>query len=260
MDESAYIPDFYDMTSFGVEGDSDFYLEEARGVTPPVLELACGTGRVVIPLAEAGIPVVGLDISPEMLAKARQKIAACPEEVQKRVELVEGDMRDLRLEQQFELILIPYRAFQHLMTPQDQRKALLNIRGHLSPKGHLIINLFDPRISRLVDSLAFTGSAPRLSQDAFVHPVTGNRVLVWSSTKPSLEEQHVSELWTYEELNGNGETLRRQHRTLNLRWTYRYEMEYLFELCGYRVLVLYGDFKRGPFRHGGEQIWVVELA
>ena len=120
---------FYDRTFGraeleGERGDVAFYVEEARRAGAPALELACGTGRVLIPVAEAGLTVVGLDSSAAMLSIAQEKIAELPDTTQRRIELVEGDMRSFALDQRFKLIMIPFRSFLHLMTPAAQRQAL----------------------------------------------------------------------------------------------------------------------------------------
>lgn len=258
-EDSYYLADLYDVTSPGVPGDADFYVEEAHRADSPVLELGCGTGRVLLSLAEEGLSAIGLDISHAMLAKAREKINACPGEVQRRISLVEADMRAFHLDRTFELILIPYRAFQHLLRPQDQRRALCCIREHLADDGRLIIDLFDPRLEALAARMGRKASTP-IFQQKFEHPHNGHRVLLWTSGRLDLADQQLYELWIYEELDECGKMIRRQYRTLQLRWIYRYEMQYLLELCGYRVMALYGDFERGTFRHGGEQIWVVQKA
>src|SRR5207253_2377433 len=106
----------YDTISTGLEGDVSFYVDEARNSGAPVLELGCGTGRILIPIAETGIEIVGLDAAQSMLDIARRKVAALPEETQRRIELTEGDMRHFDLGRRFSLVLIPYRAFLHLLT------------------------------------------------------------------------------------------------------------------------------------------------
>ncbi|MCH9038335.1 MAG: class I SAM-dependent methyltransferase, partial [Chloroflexi bacterium] len=103
----------YDHYTLGLAGDTRFYVEEARKSTGRVLELACGTGRITIPLAQAGINVVGVDLSPSMLAIARKKVAELSEEDAKRVSLVEGDMRSFYVDtpggERFGLAMIPFR-------------------------------------------------------------------------------------------------------------------------------------------------------
>ncbi len=125
----------YDYYSAGLAGDVEFYVEQARRARSGVLEIGCGTGRILFPIAEAGIPVVGLDRSSDMLALAAARLEQLPARVRRRVTLVQGDARRLSLDRRFKLVMVPYRAFMHLLTPADQRKALRSIRRHLEEGG-----------------------------------------------------------------------------------------------------------------------------
>jgi hypothetical protein len=90
----------------------------------------------------------------------------------------------------------------------------------------------------------------------FVHPDTGHRVIVWDTRQYDPERQMLEQYFVFEELDDEGSVISKAYSPLILRYVYRYEMQYLLELCGYRIEALYGDFRRGPFRYGGEQIWV----
>jgi len=250
---------FYDFHSLGLEGDVQFYLEEARKVDTPILEIGCGTGRILLPIAQAGSAVVGLDRSPDMLTILRRKLAKLAPEVRARVELVEGDMRDFSLDRHFSLITIPYRAFLHLLTPKAQRQALECIREHLADDGRLIFNIFDPSLDMIVSSLGLGGTSLKRDSE-FIHPETGNQVIVWYSGQYDPEIQLLNAYFIFEEIDSNGRVLQKTYNPLTLRYVHRYEMRYLLELSGYKVEALYGDFQRGPFRYSGEQIWVVRKA
>ena len=115
---------FYDYFEGGQPGDVGFYVEEAQRAGSPVLELGCGTGRSLIPVAQAGIDVVGLDRSEDMLSTAKKHISGLSAETTKRIRLVHGDMRSFSLEQRFSLAMIANRSFLHLLTTDDQRRAL----------------------------------------------------------------------------------------------------------------------------------------
>ena len=246
---------FYDYYSTGLPGDVRFYVEEARRAGSPVLELGCGTGRILIPIAQAGIDVVGLDCSPAMLAVARKKISELGEETRRRIELVESDMRTFWLGRRFKLVAIPYRAFLHLLTPDDQRRALERIREHLTDDGRLVLNIFDPRLDIIAGHFGPLGSALKKELE-FFHPDTGNRVVVWDTRQYDPERQMIQQYWVFEELDRGGKVVAKTYVPLTLRYVYRYEMQYLLELCGYSVEALFGDFRRSPFRYGGEQVWV----
>jgi hypothetical protein len=191
-----------------------------------------------------------------MLASLQQKLAKLGADTQKRVELVEGDMRAFSLGRCFNLITIPYRAFLHLLTPKAQRQALECIREHLADDGRLIFNIFDPSHELIAARLGPLGAT--LQKDSeFVHPTTGHKIVVWFTGHYDPERQLLDAYFIFEELDNDGRMIAKTYRPLTLRYVYRYEMRYLLELSGYKVEALYGDFQRGPFRYGVEQIWVV---
>lgn len=118
-----------------------YYTSLALAAEPPVLELGCGTGRVTIAIARAGVEVTGLDLSAPMLTEARRKGNGIP-----RLTWVHADMRSLALTQRFGLICIPFRSLQHLLTDDDLHAALRRCWEHLRPNGVLAFNLMNPRM------------------------------------------------------------------------------------------------------------------
>ncbi|MHC4732056.1 MAG: class I SAM-dependent methyltransferase, partial [Planctomycetota bacterium] len=123
-------------------GDVAFYVEEARRGGGPVAEFGCGTGRILIPTLEAGFEAVGVDVSPEMLARVRAKRADAEVHV--------GDMRDHDLGRGFALVTIPFRALSHIEEVDDHVRVFENMRRHLVPEGRLVFDVFHPRTDRLV--------------------------------------------------------------------------------------------------------------
>jgi SAM-dependent methyltransferase len=242
----------YDGYFNGVEGDVSYYVSEAVASGGTVLELGCGTGRITLPIAEAGLRVVGLDASLAMLGRARSKLTHLTDEIRSRVQLVEGDMRDFNLHRRFKLIIIPYRAFMHLLTPQDQVSALMTILDHLTPSGRLTFNIYDPMkelvlMDRVEDERQF--------DIEFIHPLTGNRVMAWYTRNIDITHQTIEQQFYFEEHDMGGASVSQFESPLTLRYSHRYEMHYLLELCGYEVTALYGTFNRGPYM-GAEQIWI----
>jgi ubiquinone/menaquinone biosynthesis C-methylase UbiE len=162
MTPSAPPRDFYDGETLHIRcydsmhqnvallrGDLAFYEALARRGGGPVLEIGIGTGRVGVHLAQAGLSVTGLDLSPEMLSLAARRAAdaGCDD----RLTLVQGDMRDFTVPApgSFGAVIVPFRAFQVLLTPQDQRAALGAFRRHLCAGGLLAVHLFDPNLDYL---------------------------------------------------------------------------------------------------------------
>lgn len=247
---------YYDMYDQGLWGDVEFYTKETGLSGGPVLELGCGTGRMLLPLAQAGCDVTGLDCSQDMLTIARDKMAELPLETQQRMSLVEGRMQHFALGRAFQTILIPHRAFMHLMDVGEQMAALRCIREHLLPTGKLILNIVTPPIEEIASHIGFAGGALQLS-DTFTNPKTGNQVISWTSRRYDPGSQRVEQYYVFEELDAFGNVLNRAYTPLYARYTHRFEMQHLLNLCGFSTLALYGDFQKGPYREGGEQIWIV---
>lgn len=241
-----------------IDGDAAFYVAQARQVGGPVLELACGTGRVLLPLATAGFEAVGVDLSEAMLADAAQTLALCPADVRARVSLHHGDMRTFDLGRQFRLVVIAFRSFQMLLTPEDEQQCLNQVRKHLLAGGRLVIDVFDPWLDALLPGEAGPPHAPR-TESGGRHPETGNtvRVDVFRRFNDTVN-QVFEEEWRFTEVDDMGRTVRTDEETLKMRWIYRWEMRYLLERHGFRVLAEYSDYEGSPPAYGKEQIWVAE--
>jgi len=246
--------DFYDLRERGgpgsiLDGDVEFYLAQAKKSGGPVLDVACGTGRVAFPLARAGVEVTGLDRAPGMIAIARAKQQ---ESGLTNLRFVRADMSrfDLR-HRRFRLAIVAYRAFQHLLTPKAQRACLTHIHRHLAKGGRLIVHLFDPRLEFCVpDSPPLVGRRP-----AAHDPTTGRDVFLEVTDRMTDPvTQTFSEIWRWRVLH-NGAVVETFDDELRLRWTYRYEMRYLLELCGFKLVGEHSDFKGSPPRYGAEQVF-----
>ena len=247
-----------DIAGTSVEGDVAFYLEEARRTRGPVLELGCGTGRVAWALAAAGAEVVGLDLSRPMLDRAEAKRVDMPAEAAARVHFQRGDMTDFTLDRRFGLVLIPYRAFQALTDPHDQRRCLAAIRRHLAAGGRLIIDLFDPRLDLLTHGRAAPSNPDRGSAR---DPVSARTVTMEVVTREvDVQAQCFHEVWRFTDLDDHGRAAGHEDERLTLRWAYRWEVRYLLELSGYLIEAEYSDFHRAPPAYGREQIWVARVA
>lgn len=252
--------DIYDSVYSYLREDIPFYVEEARHAGSPVLELGCGTGRVSIPIAQAGIDIVGLDSSTAMLDVARGKL----HRLQGRggsVTLVKADMRDFSpendadshlLDKKFNLTIIPFRGFLSLLTVEDQMRTLRTVSEHLAPGGKLIFNIFVPDL----DMLHQEGDVPYHFRDV-TDPDTGERLVVWHQSNYDNHNQIINARTIIEELDEAGVVSRRLYRDFQLRYAHRWEIHHLLRICGYGVVDLYGDFDRSPFDEtSGEMVWV----
>lgn len=248
----SYCARFYDGYFTGVEGDVDFYVKEARRIGSPILELGCGTGRILLPLARAGVQVIGLDVAGELLAIARRKLAVASPAMRRRVSLIRADMRAFALGRRFRLAIVPYRTFQHLLTPVDQEQALTCIREHLEDHGRLVFNVYDPLCELMADGF----QSPLRKDTDFIDPESGNLVVVWYCRHCDPEVQLMEQELIFEEVDGDGRIVGRTSSRLTLRYASSFEIRYLLERCGFAVDSLSGDFQGNPYPGFGEQVWV----
>ncbi|MEJ2153364.1 MAG: class I SAM-dependent methyltransferase, partial [Gemmatimonadota bacterium] len=235
--------------------DTTFYVEEARNREGPVLEVGCGTGRVTLAIAEAGVRVVGIDSSAHMLEVAVRKRNRAPEEVRKRIDLVRADMRRFAFRRAFAQVFMPYRVFQSMLIIPDQLAALAAIRLALVSHGRLVFNVFDPR----VDLMAGDHHEPLPVQDSGrEYSDERGRVRERFTARYDLPAQLVDVTFIYERLDDAGAVVEREFEPLRLRYFYRFEIEHLLQRAGYEVEALYGGWEREPFdRNGQEMIWTV---
>ena len=243
----AFVADLYDfVVPYRGRPDVAFFVEAALEAKGPVLEVGCGTGRVLIPTARAGVAITGLDLSPHMLAVCRERLAKEPAEVQERAQLLEGDMRDFDLGRTFALATIPFRPFQHLTTVADQMACLHMIRRHLEPGGRLILDLFNPSLKVLTrDDLGQEVEAG----DDFEMP-DGRQVKRTSKiVSRDVNEQVTEAELIYYVTHPNGREERLVH-AFPMRWLYRFEAEHLLVRCGFEVQALYADYDKSAFGEG----------
>jgi ubiquinone/menaquinone biosynthesis C-methylase UbiE len=248
--------DVYDAFYADYDQDIPFYVTEAQRAGSPVLELACGTGRVTVPVALAGIEVVGLDSSPAMLERCRKRLAPLSRVERSRVALVQADMRQFDLGgERFTLVYCPFRAFLHLLTVEDQLACLSAIHRHLRPGGRFALNFFDPSLTTIARSVTHGSVSRRIRE--YAHPQSGNRVIVHLSTRHDPATQTIHEYRIEDEIDGDGQVLKRTYRPLTLRWIYRYEFEHLLARSGFDLESLYGTFDRRPLGdEPAELIWI----
>ena len=222
----------YDPWSASVVEDVPFYVEEAVRSGGPVLELGVGTGRIAIPVAAAGIHVVGVDLSAGMLDVARERAALAGVEI----DLRRGDMRDPPVEGTFPLVLCPFRSLLHMETDADRRLALRAVSRGLAPgHGRFVFDVFAPG----ADDIAETHGR-------------------WLEREPGIweradwDERTRTLILRVRSAEGDAE--------MSLAWLSVAEWRTLLESEGFVVEALYGWFDRSPWRGGEDSVWVCRRA
>ncbi len=257
--DNYFLAEFYDsVVPYRERQDVNFFVEMAQRSGGPVLELGCGTGRVLIPSAKSGIEIVGLDGSPRMLAVCREKLLRESEDVRAKVtDLVKGDMRSFELCRKFSLVTIPFRPFQHLLTVEDQLSCLRSIRKHLVAGGKLVLDIFNPSLPHLTDEryLQELSEEPEfatadgrkvvrrarvVSRDYF-NQITRNELIYYVTHPDAREERFV-------------------HR-FPMRYLFRFEVEHLLARCDFGLEAVYSDYDESPFgsKYPGELIVVAKV-
>jgi SAM-dependent methyltransferase len=251
---AAELAAIYDAVHAGRD-DIGFWRAMAAAADGPALELGCGTGRVLLPLARAGFEVTGLDFSAAMLQRCRARIEAEPSEVRERVRLVEADMTAFEVGRRFASIICPFAGFQQLRTVDQQLACLERCRAHLLPQGRLVLDLPNPDPAPA--EYAREGPADLEATQQVVDWTDGRRIRWWMSVIGYDRSLQCNECEvTYEIVEAGGAT-RRMTESISLRYTFRYELEHLLVRAGFRLVALYGDYDRSPFGDASPAMIVV---
>ena len=230
--------------------DLPFYLELAQQTVGPILEIACGTGRVLLPIARKGIDIHGVDNSLPMLKILRDRLAAEPNEVRRRVTLHEGDMRDFRLDAQYPLVIIPFRPMQHMLSAQDQVSALTTAASHLSDKGILAFDVFYPKFEMLTARMG--EEVPEMEWTPSSDPTTIVRRYFRKESVDKIN-QVFSFTFIYRTFRA-GELFVEETEAFKLSYFTYPHLRALFLLAGLERVAEYGSFAKAPLDNNAEQM------
>jgi SAM-dependent methyltransferase len=219
----------YDPWSASVIEDVDFYVAEAASAGGEVVELGVGTGRIAVPIAGAGIRVIGVDSSHRMLDVCAERGREAG--VSKLLDLRLGDLRDPPISERVSLVLCPFRSYLHLLTEADRRRALAAAFRMLLPGGRLVFDVFAPG----ADDIAETHGR-------------------WLEREPGIFERAD---WDVDArtltLSVRGEA---GASTMTLAWLHPEEWRSLLRGAGFEVLGCYGWFDRRPYAGGEDTVWI----
>jgi SAM-dependent methyltransferase len=233
--------------------DVAFYVDLCRASKGEVLELGCGTGRILIPAAEAGCAITGLDQSGVMLERCGAHLRKLAPEVRKRVALVEADMTNFSLGRTYELAIVPFRPLQHLVRVEAQLSFLACVHRHLRPGGKLALDVFNPNLQALASAI----SPDELEDTAELTMANGRtmRRMYRITAKHPAEQINDIELIYY--VRDAGGAITRIVQAFPMRYFFRFELEHLLARAGFEITELYGGLDLSPFTDSSLEMIVI---
>lgn len=249
QDAMDRIARFFDL-EFADYGDDLPVLEAyAARSGGPILELGCGTGRALIPLAQAGYDITGVDLSLTMLQIAQAKAKASG--AAKRITLVAGDYAEVELGGPYRFAFTVMNTFLHLPDQAAQMRALNHWRQHLAPRGLLLIDILHP------DPATLAGLDGRLElARTWTDPESGRVTIKFLARTADLAEQTLYIHHIYDEIEPDGH-VQRTVAPYTLRYLWRFEAALLLEKAGYTLEAIYGGWDMGPFESASERMILV---
>lgn len=222
----------------------DFYQRQIACYREPVLELACGSGRLTIPLAESAIDIEGLDLSNEMLALAEKQA------LQRGIylELTQGDIRNFALGKRYNLIFIAANSFQHLYTRQDVEACLRCVKNHLTSAGRLLIEIFNPSLELLARD-----AAQEYLLGEYNHPKDNSKITVMTKVDYDAATQINHIVWRYLHQSMDEVTT----LSLDMRQFFPQEIDALLEYNGFSIEKKYGDYDDSLFTRRSPKQFIV---
>jgi SAM-dependent methyltransferase len=245
----ALIARYYDAENVDKTEDVPFYLQLAEETGGPILDIGCGTGREMFPLAAAGYTVHGIDYEAAMLERAEVR----RDELHMGDKLVfhHADVLKIDLKQKFPLVIVPFNGLMHFHEQETQLELLKRLRAWTADDGLLAIDL--PNAG---DVFGTQDTDSLVLDRTFLEPETGHLVMQQSlsTLDRTLQRLHVS--WIYDEITADG-TVKRTLAPLVLHYYFYNELKLLLERAGFEVDAVYGDMDYGPFEDGCERMVVL---
>lgn len=251
MDHGQRLAFWYDLDQGLFADDIPFYLGLARRTDGPILEMGCGTGRLVLALAQAGHRVTGIEREPAMLARAVDKLRAAGRPAASRATLLQGDIRQLDIADRFGLAILAVNTFMSLDGPAEQSQVLERAGQHLLPGGMLVLDLFHP------DPQTLASADGTLQLEKALHdPQTGRHAFKFVARQLDAARQELTATFIYDEHDAAGQVTRTAG-VFRLRYLHRVELEHMLAAAGYAVEAVYGGYDLEPYDEDAERLLVL---
>jgi len=230
--------------------DAPFYFDLAKEIGGPVLEIGCGSGRVLLPIARAGIEIHGVDNSAPMLGVLRDNLAREAEVARSRVTLHAGDMREFRLNLMFPLVTIPFRPMQHMHTVTDQVRALTTAAAHVADGGILAFDVFYPKFEVLL-----LGIGEERLEAEWSPPSEPETVIRRYFRKEAVDKINQTFTLTFIfRTHRGGHLTKEENETLTMSYYTYPQLRALFLLTGLEPVAEYGSFAKAPLDNSAQEM------
>ncbi len=240
---------FYDAENSEKTDDLNMFSRLAADFPGEILDVGCGTGRVLLHLAQDGHRVHGIDNDRAMLDRLERKLESQPD-LRDLISFQQGDVLQFQHDLNFHLILLTYNALMHFKEQQQQIALLQNLRHCLADNGLLVIDL--PNAGPV---FASEDSASPTLERRFLDPKSGHLIMLQSISYLDRATQVLHVEWVYDEIDGDG-TVKRMIVPHRLRYFFLPELRLLLERCGLRASAVYGDTEGAPYDADSDRLIV----
>ena len=249
-----FLVKYYDL-AFGISGEAEvvWYLNLVRRSGDPVLDLACGTGRLAILLAKQGFNITGIDASEGMLNQFQSRLKEETQEVQARIQIHHQRMSAFEMQAGFNTVIC-CDAFFHNTTAEDQINCLDKIHQHLNPNGRLGFNLPNPNPDFILKCEHSDGKT-FVERGRYPLPNDTGTLVVEQMNQGRAQDQTITTTLRLTRYDSKGKIEEQGHSEWTTRYLYRWEAEHLLHRCGFEVISLVGNYKGGPVGYGSQLIF-----
>lgn len=242
---------FYDAENLEMTDDLPFYSDLAEIYGGPILDVGCGTGRVMLHLVQEGHVCVGVDTSPQMLERAQRKVETTMPDLMGLATFVQGDIATHQASTPYQMILLPYHTFMHFQDQATQLAVLRQLVANLADDGVVVFDL--PNAG---EAFATQDEHTIALDRTFIDPESGHLIMQQSVSILNRVTQQLHITWIYDEVAPDG-TLKRTVAPLTLRYVFYSELQLLTALCGLECIEVYGDYDHQSFEDGSPRMLVV---